>query len=133
MKIAMAFFKMRFSSSCLLYTSIKPFEVRSRLAEKFQLQLFKLPRPERKIPGRDFITEGLPALRDAKRHLFPARPLYVFKIDENSLRRFRPQITLRLRVLRNALEGFEHHVEFPDLRPFRAAADGTGNFVFRDV
>ena len=71
---------------------LEPLQIRIRLAEKFQLHLFKFTDAENKIAGRDFIAEALADLTDAERHLFARGALNVHKVDKDPLRRFRAQI-----------------------------------------
>ncbi len=55
------------------------------------------------------------------------------EVDEDALGGFRTQEDLCLRVLRDALEGFEHHIKLTDAGELGCAAVGTGDPVFGDV
>ena len=116
-----------------IFPIIKPLKVRIRLTEKFQFHLFKFPGTEREIPRRNLVTEAFADLGDAERDLFSRGALDICKIDKNSLRRLRPKVQLVFRILRHALERFEHQVELPDLRKIRPATGRAFNLMLLDV
>ena len=64
-----------------------------------------------KLPGRDLVAEGAAHLRDAERQLAPHAGRDVVELDEHRLRRLRPQVGDRCRVLDRADVGREHEVE----------------------
>src|SRR5208282_2237243 len=72
--------------------------------EKLHLHLFELARAENEILGGNFVAERLALLRYAERQLDALRIDNIFKVRKNSLRRFRPQIDDRRRVLDRAHE-----------------------------
>src|SRR5690554_5999535 len=49
---------------------LKPFQIRSRFAEKFQFHLFELSCSESEIARRNFVSEGFSDLTDSKGNLF---------------------------------------------------------------
>ena len=110
----------------------KPFEVRARLAEEFQLHLLEFARAECEIARSDFVPEGFSDLADAEGNFLSGRSLDIFKIDENALGRLRTEIDRILGVFRDALEGLEHQVELAYAGEVVFAAGRAGNLVFFD-
>ncbi|MPM88327.1 hypothetical protein SDC9_135429 [bioreactor metagenome] len=112
---------------------VEPLQLRTRLAEKFQLHLLKFADAENEVAGGNFVAEALARLSDAERQLAPGCALHVFEVYEHALRRFRTQIQLGAAVLRHALMGFEHHVKLADIRKVAFPAAGAGDLFFADV
>ena len=108
----------------------KPFQVRPRFAEEFQLHLLKLAGAEGEVARGDLVTEGFADLADAEGQLPAGRPLDIVEVNENALGRLRAQIDGVLRVLRDALEGLEHQVELADVGKIMLAAGGAGESAF---
>ena len=52
--------------NAILLPVCKPLQIRSRLAEKFQLHLLKFSGPECKVAGRNLIPEGFSDLTDTE-------------------------------------------------------------------
>ncbi len=108
----------------------KPFKVATRLAKKFKLHLLELAHAEYKVSGRNFVSERFTYLPDAERHAAARRPLHVFKVYENALRRFGAQINRVYAVFGNALKSFKHKVKLSDRRKIAFTANGARNFLF---
>ena len=100
----------------------EPFKIGSGFAEEFKLHLLKFADAEDKITGGNLITERFTDLTDTEGNLFAGGSLNGLEIDKNSLSRFGTQVELAGRVFRNPLEGFEHQVEFADIRKIMTAA-----------
>ena len=71
-------------------------------------------------------------MRHAKRNFPAGGALYIREVDEYALRCFGAEVDFVLRVLRNALERFEHQIELTDVGKIAAAAFGAGYAVFPD-
>ena len=71
-------------------------------------------------------------LPDPEGNAQAGRTLDVLEIDENALRRLGTEIHRVGGVLRDALESFEHEVEFPYRSKVGVAADGAGDFMLDD-
>src|SRR5207247_9865758 len=69
-----------------------PVDRLQRIDEELDLHLLELAGPEDEIAGRDLVAKGLADLGDPKRQLQPHRLQYVVEVDEDALRRFRPQV-----------------------------------------
>ena len=110
----------------------KPFQVRIRLTEKFQLHLFKFTGTEGEVTGRDFVTEGFSDLADAEGNLLAGSTLHVLEVDKNALCGFRTQIHGVFRIFGHALEGLEHQIELTNLREVVLSAGRAGNVMFVD-
>src|ERR1700753_3307720 len=65
-----------------------------RRTEKFHFHLFKFTGPENEVSRSHFIAETFSNLRDAKWNTHALRIDNVFKLEENTLRSFRPKIRL---------------------------------------
>ena len=111
---------------------LEPLQISAGLAEKFQLHLLELPDTEDEVAGGDLVAEGLTDLAHAEGQLAPGGALGVDEVGEDALRRLRPQIHGVLGVLGDALEGFEHQVELPDVGEIVLAAGGAGDVVLLD-
>ena len=97
------------------------------LDEKLHFHLFKFPHAENKLPGDDFISEGLSNLRNAKRQLHTAAFLDVEVIDEDPLGGFGPQVDHTAVPAHGTQFCFEHEVELPHVGPISAAGVRVGN------
>ena len=101
--------------AALLYPIREPLVRFLRRDEELHLHLLELARAEEEVARRDLVAERLADLRDAERRL-AARDLEdVLEVDEDALRRLRPQIGDRARVLERADLGLEHEVELARL------------------
>src|SRR6266508_69218 len=79
----------------------------------FHFHLFKFPRTENEIAGRDLVTKRLSNLRDAKRKFAAACRQYVEKIDEYALRSLRTEVDERSGIVfrGSANVSLEHQIE----------------------
>ena len=78
-----------------------------------------------KLPGRDLVAERLAGLGDAERRLLARGVHHVDEVEEDALRRLRPQVVQTRLVLDHAEVGLEHAVERTGLGP-RAAGAAVG-------
>src|SRR5699024_5095604 len=62
---------------------LEPLQIRSRLAEEFQLHLLEFSGTEREVPRRNLVPERFPDLADAERYFLAGSPLYVLEIDKD--------------------------------------------------
>ena len=62
-----------------------------RRHEELHLHLLELAHAEEEVAGRDLVAEALADLRDAERRLHAHRRRDVLEVDEDALRRLRPQ------------------------------------------
>ena len=108
---------------------LEPVEIRSRLAEEFQLHLLKLACTERKVPRCDLIAEGLADLPDTERKFLARCPLHIFKVHKNTLSSLRAKVYGILCILRNTLERLEHQVKLTDVSKIVLAAGRTGDIM----
>ena len=99
-----------------------PIIIGARLAEELYLHLLELAGPEREIPRRDLVAEGLADLGDSERHLDPRRVQDVQEIGEDALGRLGPQVGHGRGVLGRPDERFEHQVKQPRFGQVAAAA-----------
>ena len=79
--------------------------------EELHLHLLELTRAEDEVSRRDLVAEGLADLRDPERGLLAGELQHVLEVDEDALRRLRPQVGDRAGLLHRANRGFEHEVE----------------------
>src|SRR5438105_14718948 len=86
-----------------------------RRHEELHLHLLELTEPEEEVAGGDLVAERLPDLRDAERGATPRQLEHVLEVDEDALRRLRPQVRLRPLLDERADRGLEHQVELPRL------------------
>ena len=63
-----------------------------RRDEELHLHLLELAHAEEEVPGRDLVAEALADLRDPERRLHAQRRGDVLEVDEDALRRLRPQV-----------------------------------------
>jgi hypothetical protein len=61
------------------------------MAEELDFHLLELARAEREVARRDLVAETLADLRDAERHADARAVDDVLEVDEDALRRFRPE------------------------------------------
>ena len=111
---------------------VEPFQVGAGLAEELQLHLLKFPDAENEVARGDLIAEGLADLADAEGQLLPGGALDVVEVHEDALGGLGTEIDRVLGILGDALEGFEHQVELPDVGEVVLAAGGAGNVVLFD-
>src|SRR5690606_27664450 len=102
---------------------LEPLLVRARLDEELHLRLLELAGPEDEVARRDLVAERLADLRDPERHALAGRRQDVLEVDEDPLRRLRPEVDGGRRLLDRAHERLEHEIEHPRLaeRVLRAA------------
>ena len=112
---------------------IEPFEVCSRFAEKFEFHLLKFSDSENEVTRSYLVSERFAYLTDAERNLFSRCSLNVFEVYENALCSFGTKIQSRGRILGNALERFEHQVEFSYIGEIGRAAGGAGYVMLFDI
>ncbi len=86
-----------------------------RRDEELHLHLLELARAEDEVPRRDLVAEGLADLRDAERRLLARELEHVLEVDEDPLRRLRPQVRHRAGLLHRPDRRFEHQVEVAGL------------------
>ena len=111
---------------------LEPLKVGAGLAEELKLHLLELTGTERKVTGRDLVTEALTDLADTERNLLTAGTLYVLEVYEDTLCGLRTEIYGVLRILGNALECLEHQVELTDVGEIVLAAGRARNVVVFD-
>ena len=85
------------------------------MAEELDLHLLELARAEGEVPRRDLVAKALADLRDAEGNLHPRAVEHVLEVDEDALRRFRPQKGGPLFAAQRADDRLEHQVEFARL------------------
>src|SRR5438067_933067 len=95
--------------------------------EVLHLHLLELARSEDEVARGDLVAERLADLRDPERELLSRRLLDVLEVDEDRLRRFRPEPRDRRGVLDRSDEGLEHQIELPRVRKLALAAVRTGH------
>src|SRR5690606_22288013 len=71
---------------------LEPLLVRARLDEELHLHLLELAGPEDEVARRDLVAERLADLRDPERHALAGRRQDVLEVDEDPLRRLRPEV-----------------------------------------
>src|SRR5439155_2380085 len=81
-----------------------------RVAEELDLHLLELARAEGEVSRRDLVAEALTYLGDPERHLDPAGIDDVLEVDEDPLRRLRPQERRVLLTAQRPDDGLEHQV-----------------------
>jgi hypothetical protein len=91
------------------------------MAEKLDLHLLELARPEREIARRDLVAETLADLGDAERHADAAAVQHVLEVHEDSLSRLGAEKRRPFLAGQRANIGLEHQIEFARLgqRPQR--------------
>ena len=109
---------------------VKPLKVCIRFAEEFQFHLLELSYTEDEVARSDLVAETLADLCDTEWKLPACGTLYIDKVGKDALGRFGAQIHRVLRILRHALESFEHQVELTNVRKIVLAAAGAGDVVF---
>ena len=107
----------------------EPLQLSPRLAEEFQFHLLKLTGAEGEVARGDLIAEGLADLAYAEGQLPAGGPLDILEVDKNALGGLRAEVDGVLGVLGDPLEGLEHQVELPDVRPVELAAGRTADIV----
>ena len=112
---------------------LEPLQIRSRLAEEFQLHLLEFSGTEREVSRRNLVPERFPDLADAERYFLAGSPLYVLEIDKDTLCRLRAKVHRALCILRHALERLEHQVELADVRKVLLSAARAHNVMFVDI
>ena len=95
-------------SESLVNPPLMPLFVGAGHDEEFNLHLFELTRPKRKVPRRYLVAERFPDLCDAKRQLFAHGLKHVVEVDECSLGCLRPEISLYSGLFDRAEKSFEH-------------------------
>src|SRR5437899_4073770 len=70
--------------------------------EELHLHLLELAHAEEEVPGRDLVAERLARLRDPERRLAARELRDVLEVDEDPLRRLRPEVRLRAGLLDRA-------------------------------
>ena len=70
---------------------------------------------KRKLPGRDLVAEALADLRDPERRLDAQRRGDVLEVDEDALRRLRPEVARSSALVHRPDERLEHEVELARL------------------
>src|SRR5713226_9029510 len=78
--------------------------------EVLHLHLLEFPDAEEEVARRDLVPERLADLRDAERRRAPRELEDVLEVDEDALRRLRPQVRGRALVLERADLRLEHEV-----------------------
>ena len=105
-----------------------------RRDEELHLHLLELAGAEDEVAGRDLVAEGLADLGDPERRLLAGEAEHVLEVDEDALRRLRPQVDLRALAGDRADVGLEHQVELARLgelaAALRAAQLGVGVAAF---
>ena len=86
-----------------------------RMAEELHFGLFEFATPEREVPRRDLVSEGLAYLRDAKGDLLASRFTDSLETTENWLAGFRPQERGGRLINGSAELRRQHQVEVPSL------------------
>src|SRR5262249_15582267 len=89
------------------------------------LHLLELAGAEDEVARSDLVAEGLADLPDAEGQLAPHGLGYVVEVDEDALRRLRPQIGEGGVLLHRAHEGLEHEVELAGRGEGTPAAGGA--------
>ena len=112
---------------------LEPLKVGTRLTEELQFHLLEFAHAENEVAGRYFVSERFADLTYAERNFIARRALNVLEVDEYALRRLGTEIDRVSAVFGNALEGFEHKVEFSYSGKIRISAYGTGNFIVADI
>src|SRR5438309_1245242 len=95
--------------------------------EVLHLHLLELARAEDEVARGDLVAERLANLCDPERELLSRRLLDVLEVDEDGLRRLRPEPGDRCGVLDGAHERLEHQVELPGVRELALAAVRAGH------
>ena len=95
--------------------------------EVFHLHLFEFARAENEVAGRNFIAKRFANLRDAKGQLAAARRQDVCKVDEDTLRCFRAEISQSVRIAfsRRSECCFQHRIESARSRPVSRTTGST--------
>ena len=86
-----------------------------RIYEIFNLHLLKLAAAKDEVARRNFVTEGLALLSDAKRQIRIKTIDDVFEISEDALSGFGAEITDTVLTLSRTDVCFEHHIKRPRL------------------
>jgi hypothetical protein len=84
-------------------------------AEPLHLHLFELAGAVDEVARRHLVAEGLADLGDAEGYLDAHRVQDVLVVQEDALRRLRPQVALAVLVADRADERLEHQVELARL------------------
>jgi 2-polyprenyl-6-methoxyphenol hydroxylase-like FAD-dependent oxidoreductase len=92
--------------------------------EELELHLFEFTRTEGEIAGRHLVSEGLPHLGDAERHLLTRSFEHVLELGKNRLSSLGPKIGDIFVGFNRADDGFEHQVEGAGLGLFTVAFSG---------
>src|SRR5262249_26106748 len=92
-----------------------------RRHDELHLHPLELPRPEDGLAGRDLVAERLADLGYAEGRLLARERHHVLEVDEDALRRLRPQVDLRALARDRSDVGLEHQVELARLRQLAAA------------
>ncbi len=79
-----------------------------RFDEVLNFHLLEFSRAVNKITGSNFVPERLADLSDPERQLFSRGIENIFKIDENALRGFRPEINFISFIFSRAQRSFKH-------------------------
>src|SRR3954447_21179881 len=82
-----------------------------RRDEELHLHLLELERAEDEVAGRDLVAERLAHLRDPERGLLARVLERLLEVEEDALRRLRPQVDRRARLRHRAHVRAEHEVE----------------------
>src|SRR5215510_12238725 len=106
----------------LVHPLSMPFFIRPRHTEKLDLHLLELTGAERKIAGRDLISERFTDLGDSERQFLPRSLKDIVEVDKDSVGGFRPEINFDRRFLHRTERGFEHQACGPWLRELSTAA-----------
>ena len=98
--------------------------------EILHLHLLELARAEDEVAQRDFVAERLALLGNAEGQPAAGRGQHILEVDEDALRRLRPQIGRRRGLLNRADVSAEHEVELARLgeRVGRAAGRASRTF-----
>src|SRR5438876_756551 len=107
--------EVRVPAQALLAPVLEPRIVVTGPHEELELHLLELARAEEEVAGRDLVAEGLSNLCDAEGNLETRSLDHVPEVDEDALRRLRPEVGDVCRVLHGADEGLEHQVELARL------------------
>ena len=105
--------------------ALVPFFIRTGHDEEFDFHLLEFANTEDEILRRDFVAIGLADLRDAERQLAICRIENVLEVDEDALRRFRPEIGDVFIALDRTDGRLEHQVERTWLGEIVRAAFGA--------
>src|SRR6188472_1566397 len=105
-----------------------PLHFCSWLNKILHFHLLKFPHSENELAGNNLISKCLTDLCYTEREFLPGGFLYIQKIDENPLGRFRSEVKFAFLARNVSKLGMKHQVKLSHICPFPGSADGIRNF-----